>query len=81
MARIILIAQVAGMAIGTVVIFYVLGFSERPHHVGLASVIASGYLVIMATSAWLIYHSYKRRAIRAVRAFNISEAAADRQNQ
>jgi len=66
MARIILIVQIAGAPIAAAVVFYEVGFSERPHHVVLASAIASGWFVFVAAGAWLIYHTSKRRANKAV---------------
>jgi hypothetical protein len=56
------------MAIGAAVIFYVVGLREHPHRIGLASVIASGYLVNMAVTAWVIYRKRKRRVVEAVKA-------------
>jgi hypothetical protein len=70
--RIILIGQIAIIAIGTIAIF-ALVLWHHPHHIGLASVIASVVLVNMAVAARIVYRKGKRRVVEAVK------AAADRQ--
>jgi hypothetical protein len=61
------------MAIGVVVLFYVVGLSHHPHRIELASEAVGVCLVNMAVAAWVVYRKGKRRVSEAVK------AAANRQ--
>ena len=58
--RIILITQLAGAAISAPVLFYIVGFSTQPRHVGMASLITCIYIVVSAAIARFVYQARVR---------------------
>jgi hypothetical protein len=63
-ARIQLLIQLPGIPIVAAAIVYFLGFSRRPHHVVLAAIVASAFIVAVAVcGAWLPYRIRKTQAI------------------
>jgi hypothetical protein len=54
--------QLGGMVIGAAAVFYVLGLSTHPHHLGLASLLAAVYLAFTGVGTFLIQRAWRARA-------------------
>jgi hypothetical protein len=63
-ARVMLIIQVPAAIVLGGVVFYVLGFSTRPHHVGSAAVFTAAYLVLMAAGTVFMQRIWRAQARR-----------------
>lgn len=64
-ARVMLLAQLAGMAVGAVAFVYVLGFGVHPHQVGYAFLVAAGYLVFAGIATFFTQQAWRALARRA----------------
>jgi hypothetical protein len=65
LARLILRLQLAAMAIGAAVLFYLFGFPDHTRHLVFASVITASYLVVTGIGTLVVQRSLRTRA-RAV---------------
>ena len=66
-ASIMLSVQVWTAVVLTPVIFYLLAFTSKPHHVATASAVACGYLVLMGGSGLWVFR------VRTARASKLSD--------
>ncbi len=63
-ARVVAVIQVGFLIVCGPVLFYLIAFTGPRPDVVLALVLTGGYVLIMAASAWLLYHVRKRRALK-----------------
>jgi membrane protein YdbS with pleckstrin-like domain len=63
-ARLMLMIQIPLTLILAVFLFYELGLSTRPHHLGVAAVTTAVYLVVMAGSTTFLQRVWRGKARR-----------------
>jgi hypothetical protein len=64
-ARVMLRAQLAGMAVGAIALVYLLGFRAHPHQVGSAFLIAACYLAFTGITTFFMQRAWRAQARRA----------------